>query len=84
MPANGLPISGGAPLDRERTRAASRLQKSDDLGDAKRRPLYAGVGRYGDCVKHLYKGLACMLACYDGKYSTLCSILLLFDSSSEA
>ena len=42
---NALGFSGGAPLDRERTRAVPSFQKSPDLAGAKRRPLQAPVGR---------------------------------------
>jgi len=45
--ANGLGISGGAPVDREGGWTASTLQNSYDLVGAKRRPLHALVGRNG-------------------------------------
>ncbi len=45
LPSNGLGFSGGAPIDREDSRADSTLQNSNDLAGAKRRPLQAHVGR---------------------------------------
>lgn len=42
--ANGLGFSGGAPIDREGSRAEARFQNCPDLGGAERRPLQALVG----------------------------------------
>jgi len=44
-PPNGLPFSGGAPLDREGGWADTRFQKSDDPVGAERRPLQRLVSR---------------------------------------
>ena len=44
-PSNGLGFSGGAPLDRQGTRAGSEFQNGRDLVGAQRRPLQARVGR---------------------------------------
>ena len=43
LPANGLPISRAALLDRESCRADSSLQNSSDLGAAKRRRLHPTI-----------------------------------------
>jgi len=51
--ANGLGISGGAPIDREDGRANSIFQNSDDLAGAERRPLHARVGRQSRIALHL-------------------------------
>jgi len=44
---NGLGFSGGAPLDREGSRAESRFQTRSDLVGTERRPLQAPVSRPG-------------------------------------
>jgi len=45
LPPNDSRFSGGAPIDREGSRAKATFQKTHDLAGAKRRPLQAPVGR---------------------------------------
>jgi hypothetical protein len=61
MPPNGLALSCAARIDQEGGRAASSLQKSNDLGAAQRRQLERRVGlRAGTAVLcDLNDGFSC-------------------------